>query len=74
MLHEVTTMGRTKGQKIPGLERKPKREGGYFDDLCYDHRDGQVLLLGLPRQSPKSVWVIPGDTDHVLTLAELIRA
>ena len=26
-------MPRTKGQKIGGLERKPKRKGGYFDDL-----------------------------------------
>ena len=74
MLPRGNHYGQRQKPEDSGLERKPKREGGYFDDLCYDHRDGQVLLLGLPRQSPKSVWVIPGDTDHVLTLAELIRA
>jgi len=35
---ELITMGRTKGQKIPGLKRMPKKEGGYFDDLPDERR------------------------------------
>jgi hypothetical protein len=31
-------MARTKGQKIHGLKRKPKRKGGYFDELPGDQR------------------------------------
>jgi len=31
-------MPRTKVSKIKGLTRKPKRTGGYFDDLLPDQR------------------------------------
>jgi hypothetical protein len=31
-------MPRTKGPRISSLKRKPKLEGGYFDDLLCDHR------------------------------------
>jgi hypothetical protein len=29
-------MARGKGTRITGLKRKPKRKGGYFDDLPYE--------------------------------------
>ena len=58
-------MGRTKGQKIPGLERKPKKEGGYFDELPPKLRDrARYWLRRLTEKrrrhdKPVTGWVCP---------------
>jgi hypothetical protein len=48
MLEEVTTMGRSKGQKIQGLESGPKRKGGF---------EGQADLAEELTQGCRSTFV-----------------
>jgi hypothetical protein len=65
-----------KAQKVPGLERKPKKEGGYFEDLSPELRGpGQVsslLTIEMKRRSGKPVtgWFYPILVDQARRLAK----
>jgi hypothetical protein len=58
-------MPRTRGCKIDGLERKPKRKGDSFDDLPPDmQREAEARLQSMlekrrRRREPTTGWVLP---------------